>query len=109
MFGPERREKAMTDAPTPKVSTALSEALRGHKTKAEDRAAVVLARLYAGQIDEDPDLLVKLGPLLLSVLDSLAMTPRGRAAVLGKGGPQGGTAEKSQLDKLREKRAVRGN
>lgn len=61
-------------------------ALREMVLRPQDQAAARLAVTYAKQIDAHPELLDKLGPRLLAVLDALTMTPRARAAVAGKGG-----------------------
>jgi hypothetical protein len=72
------------------MAGAVRAALATAVTTPADAAAVALAKTYAAQIDGDPTLLPKLGPLLLSVLDALAMTPRGRAGILAraKGAPR---------------------
>lgn len=70
----------------------------------EDAAVVRLAEHYAQAIDgaeDQEDALVKLGPKLLDVLESLGASPKARAAVLkgvGRGGP-------SRLDVLRAQRS----
>lgn len=85
------------------VQAALGELEREPK----DVGAVQLARTYAEQIDADPAQLGKLGPGLLAVLEALCMTPRGRAAVLGKGVSPRDNVPKSKADELRERRAAR--
>lgn len=87
--------------------TALDVALASVQTRAEDAAAVALARRYAEQVDAAPDELAKVGPLLLAALTSLGMTPAGRASVMGKGGDRNDGARKSAADELRERRAAR--
>ncbi len=77
------------------VTRAVRSAVRkafGTSAAAQGRdvAAVRLALLYAAALDHDgepceacgspPPELVKLGPLLLAVLESLCLTPRGRSA-----------------------------
>lgn len=72
------------------VRQAFGATVRG---QGRDVAAVRLALLYAGALDHDgevcsqcgspPPDLVKLGPLLLAVLESLCLTPRGRSASAG--------------------------
>jgi hypothetical protein len=47
-----------------------------------------------------------LGPKLLATLDALGMTPKGRAAIIGKGAPTREPAA-SPLDELRARRAAR--
>jgi hypothetical protein len=49
-----------------------------------------------------------LGPKLLAVLESLAMTPRARVAVIGKGAPTREPAA-SPLDELRRRRRARAD
>jgi hypothetical protein len=92
----------------PTLTEALSAALAALDRKPEDAAAVALARLYAARLDSENADLVKEGPLLLSVLESLGMTPKGRAAVLGKGGGKGAPPG-NRLDELRAKRRARAN
>jgi hypothetical protein len=89
------------------VLEALNAALAGLVLKPEDSAAVALARLYAAKLDgEDADL-SKFGPLLLSVLDSLGMTARSRAAILGKGAGPRDSGPESKADELRKRREKR--
>ncbi|HEV2784687.1 MAG TPA: hypothetical protein VGX25_35330 [Actinophytocola sp.] len=88
------------------MSEALDVAFESVQTRPEDGAAVALARQYAGQIDADGEALPKVGPLLLAVLVELGMTPRARAAVVGKGGaPRDG--KRSRLDELRDDHRAR--
>jgi hypothetical protein len=70
-----------------------------------DQAAAELALTYAEAID-DGEPAEKLGPPLLSALESLGMTPRGRKA-LAKGGAEDGQQPRSPLDELRAKRQQR--
>lgn len=86
---------------------AVRQALAEVEREPRDVGAVRLAEFYAEGIDADPAQLGKLGPALLAVLESLAMTPKGRAAVLGKGGGGRDHAPKSKADELRERRAAR--
>ena len=89
------------------IAEALSTSLAALELRPEDQAAVALAKAYAGVLDDSPGELQKTGPALLSVLESLGMTPRGRAAVVGKGvSPRDGNS-KSKADELRERRAAR--
>lgn len=104
---PNSPDLPVTRPNSPKLTRVLQRAIEGLETKAQDEAAIQLARLYAGQIDEDPGSLSKLGPLLLSVLESLGMTPKGRAAVLGKGGAQDAHPKRAVLDELRQRRTAR--
>lgn len=92
----------MADKP-PSMRYAVREALRALSVRDEDRAAVALARRYADEIDRDPPTLAKLGPLLLAALESLGMTPKGRALVVGKEKPDDARKRASKLDKLRER------
>ncbi|MBW0136852.1 terminase small subunit [Pseudonocardia abyssalis] len=71
---------------------------------ASDQAAVELAVSYARAIDEGAEL-HKIGPLLLSALEALLLTPRARAAALKKGTDDKPAA--NPLDELRERRARR--
>lgn len=68
----------------------------------EDSAAVELALKYAAELDAGGDL-VRVGPLLLSALEALQLTPRSRAA---KGGDDVGA---NPLDELRARRSARIN
>jgi hypothetical protein len=90
---------------TKTLTEALTAALAALDSEPKDGAAVQLAKTYAAKVDADGDL-SKFGPLLLAALESLGMTPRGRAAILGKGGEQRGKP-KSTADELRERRAKR--
>jgi hypothetical protein len=93
------------------ASPTLADAVRGALEKLEntplDEGAVRLALVYAEAIDDDPAQLAKLGSGLLAVLESLAMTPRARAAVVGKGVSPRDDAPRSKLDQLRDRRAAR--
>lgn len=84
------------------ITEALSAALAALDSKPEDAAAVALARLYAARLDGTNADVVKEGPLLLSALESLGMTPKGRAAIVGKGAKDAPTG--NRLDELRERR-----
>lgn len=80
-----------------------------------DVGAVRLAMLYAAALDHDgepcascgspPPELVKLGPLLLAVLESLCLTPRGRSAAAAAVPDPAKPA--NPLDQLRAERAAR--
>ncbi|MET7989847.1 hypothetical protein ABZU76_02950 [Amycolatopsis sp. NPDC005232] len=90
------------------VSEALSASLGAVELRPEDQAAAQLARAYAAELDGNPEALAKVGPLLLACLESMGMTAKGRAAVLGKGGDRGeGKQRRSALDELRERRDAR--
>jgi hypothetical protein len=93
-------------ARTSSYATALRQALAAVDTSPADGAAVRLATGYAKALDDDPDQLDQLGPKLLATLTALAMTPAGRAAILGKGAPTREPAA-SPLDELRARRAAR--
>jgi hypothetical protein len=71
-----------------------------------DKAAVQLATGYAKALDSGGNLL-KFGPLLLAVLESLGMTPKSRAAILGKGVSNDGSHTSNPLDELRRRREQR--
>lgn len=71
-----------------------------------DAAAVELAATYAEAIDGGEDI-VKTGPLLLAVLESLLMTPRARAAT-AKAGDRDGRGS-NPLAELRARRGARVN
>lgn len=93
----------MTTKP-PSVSRALALALRATRTAPEDAAAVALARHYAALIDETPAALQKIGPLLLSALAALGMTPAARQAVAKGGDPARGSDVVARLRAVREGR-----
>lgn len=90
------------------VVAALESSLAALDTRDTDQAAVALARAYARTLDDGEGELTKVGPLLLAVLESLGMTPKGRAAVLGKGGADGERGA-SRLDELRQRREARAH
>lgn len=77
-----------------------------------DQPAIQLALRYAKAMDSGDwqdrqrDPLAELGPKLLAALESLGMTPRARAAILGKGTPREHSG-RSPLDELQERRAGR--
>jgi hypothetical protein len=87
------------------LAAAVRAALATKQGTPEDSGAVRLAVTYAEAIDADRDQLAKLGPGLLSVLEALALTPRARAAVLGKGAPD--ASARTRLDDLRDRRRAR--
>jgi hypothetical protein len=82
------------------VEAALTRSLTAMVVLPEDEAARELAYRYARTIDANPDDAVKVGPLLLAVLDALGMTPKARAATVKPGAP----ATASKLDELRAAR-----
>ena len=90
----------------PTYTSALRSALAGLPQQPADKAAVRLAYGYAQTLDDDPAQIGKVGPLLLACLTTLAMTPAGRAAIIGKG-EQRGQPTASPLDELRARRAAR--
>ena len=69
-----------------------------------DLAAVELAATYAAHIDTGGDV-EKTGPLLLTALESLLMTPRSRAATAKGGGRD--DKPNNPLDELRARRGAR--
>jgi hypothetical protein len=107
------------------VTRAVRAAVRkafGSSAAAQGRDvdAVRLALLYAAALDHDgepcdrcgspPPDLVKLGPLLLAVLESLCLTPRGRSAAAAAVPP--GAKPVCPVDVLRaerERRAAGGD
>lgn len=84
------------------MAAALAETLSELTLVDADAAVVRLAKKYAAAIDEDPDVLEKIGPKLLSCLEALGATPRARAA-LRKGGEP--SRVESRLAVLRAARA----
>ena len=87
-----------------KLVSAVRRALRGLDLDGADKGAAELALTYAYNIDHGADPKT-LGPLLLSVLESLLMTPRARAAVLRGVASDGDTP--NPLAALRSVRAAR--
>lgn len=84
----------------------MRSSLRALKVEPKDRAAAELAISYARLVDDMPAMIIKVGPLLLSVLESLLLTPRARAALVkGATGDQG--KQHSPLDELRSRRNKR--
>lgn len=88
------------------LAESVRVALGGLTENPKDVGAVRLAMVYAEAIDLLPTEVAKLGPGLLAVLESLGLTPRARAAILGKyrGGGDDAPA-RTRLDELREQRA----
>lgn len=88
------------------MAGAVAGALDSLTLQGEDEAAARLARHYAETIDAAEEFdqrqlaLAKLGPALLSVLESLGATPAARARV-AKGVP---TRAQTRLDLIREAR-----
>lgn len=90
----------------PSHGDALALALASLTLLPQDGAAVRLAHRYAELLDTaDPDVAIRIGPAFLAVLESLAMTPRARALLAGKGGTA--SDGRSGMDELRRKRAAR--
>jgi hypothetical protein len=75
----------------PDLYASVTAALREMDLQASDGAARRLALQYASLLEgaSDPADIVRLGRGLLSVLESLGMTPRARAALARKGGVSG--------------------
>ena len=86
------------------LERAVFNALKDVQLKPRDKAAAQLALVYARRIDDDAPL-VKLGPLMLAVLESLGMTPRARVALLK--GNDDGPKPANPLDELRQRRERR--
>ncbi|MFE9748456.1 hypothetical protein ACFYOT_26415 [Saccharothrix saharensis] len=89
------------------ISEALSASVSALDLKPQDKAAVELARRYAALLDAPDGDVGRFGPLLLSTLTALGMTPAGRAAVAK--GKEGRTDDGggSKADELRARRAAR--
>lgn len=84
----------------------LTDAVKAQTQDHPDKAAAALAAMYAEALGEYPDVdvLKDLGPGLLRVLESLALTPKARAA----GGPNPSPASPtpaapSRLEAMRER------
>jgi hypothetical protein len=84
------------------VESSVVRAISEAEIEERDKATAELARQYALSIDHGGDV-VKLGPLLLSVLESLNMSPRARA--VGTKGVTTSDNKPSTLDQLAERRA----
>jgi len=97
---PPRRRQAV-----PTHTEALAAALSALDLETVDDATKRLALEYAGQIDGDPAVLVKIGSHYLAVLAALGLTPAARAS-LAKGGTDGGTPGLDDLARLRAERAT---
>lgn len=85
------------------IQASLADTLAALDLTAKDAAAARLAAEYAQAIDlccGNPDVLDKLGPKLLAVLDALGATPAARAKI--KGGKPGD----AKPDRLAELRAA---
>src|SRR5262245_61273110 len=87
------------------VIAAVEETIEALTLQPEDKAAVQLARKYATAIDEaDPEdraeVLEKLGPKMLTALESLGATPAARAKLKG-GAP---TRAQNRLEAIRSAR-----
>lgn len=89
------------------LAGALTRALKSVSLTENDRAAVRLAYKYAREIDAGEPL-SRLGPAYLSVLESLGLTPRARAALTGRGDDKNGKGH-NPLDELRQKRDERAS
>lgn len=81
-----------------RLSTALTRSLAAAQIPPEREAVATLAKRYAEALDEDPALLVKLGPQMLTVLDALGLTrsaavavTRGEVPADGRSGTAGAT------------------
>jgi len=72
-----------------------------------DQAAAELALRMAAEIEAGAETLKDMGPKLLSVLESLGMTPRSRKALVGKAAKDD-DVRRSPLDELRARRARLG-
>jgi len=87
---------------------ALTASLKTVESKnPADVAAMRLAWGYAERLDDDAEALAKVGPLYLTVLTALGLTPAARAAAM-KGGQTDERASASPLDELRERRSRKG-
>jgi hypothetical protein len=87
------------------LGPAVAETVAALTTTLEDKAAVQLAKRYAATIDEAEDraeAMEKLGPKLLTVLESLGATPASRARLKG-GAP---SRAESRLQTLRAARGA---
>lgn len=83
-----------------RVSQSVAESI----SECKDKAAAQLALRYAQEIDNGGDL-EKLGPRLLAVLESLALTPKGRA----QSRKENDGDHTSPLDELKAKREAKAS
>lgn len=88
------------------LESAVTRALAEVTVQTADAGVIELALTYAREIDAGGEL-QKLGPALLSVLESLLMTPKARAALVK--GVKDVEPPKSPLDELRARRNARIN
>lgn len=99
---------------TPRMSTALTRSLKAAKLPPDREATAALAKRYAAALDENPALLIKLGPQMLAVLTALGMTRPAAAAVTRGEVPADGTDGTSGAtltilrDRARERRQKPG-
>jgi hypothetical protein len=94
----------------PSLLRALASSMRGVELEEQDRALATLAAHYAHRLDqsEDPETLVKVGPLMVNVLRELGMTPTARKALAPtRGGAKPADAPARPLDELRARRDSR--
>lgn len=96
--------------PADKLQDVIREAIGDAPDDPRDAAVVALALTYARKIDDGDGDLLKLGPQLLAVLESLQMSPRSRAAARRgmRGDDEPGADDgkpRSVLDELRDRRA----
>ena len=94
----------------PSVARALATALKSAPIAPADAAAVALAKVYAGALDDadDSEDLARAGRLLLPVLNALGMTPSARGAIT-KGASSEDAPVTSRLDELRARRRSRAD
>jgi len=100
----------MTVRRTTSVSAAVETTIKALKLRAEDAAAVQLARKYAEAIDSlGADQFVHrigiIGPSLLKALQALGGTPDSRAVAAKGGAPDVVSPARAALDELRARRA----
>lgn len=84
----------------------VEESLRGLGLTDVDLAACHIAYAYADELDAGGDV-TKIGPALLSVLESLGATPRARRRVAGATGKGAPDVRRDPLDELEQRRRQR--
>jgi len=99
----------MDEQPDSDSGAGLARALNASVDAAEhltetDQAIVELGRTVARLLDQGADA-VKLTPIMVSVLDALALTPKARAR--GSKAATSGGLPTSPIDELRERRRAR--
>ena len=95
----------MTNSGPGALMLALFDSLKAEPVKPQDAVTAALAMRYVHEIETGGDI-ARLGPALLSVLESLQMSPRSRAAIQrGANGVAAAPTTNNPLASLRAQRA----